>query len=289
MHLRAPMPSIANSVGRFRKPMVILAAGALAMSMYGAVGAATPSNGLIKACVDKTTKVTRVTIYASPTWCKSTEAYKWWNQTGVAGPKGATGPQGATGSAGQDSIVPGPQGATGAMGPQGATGADGPQGATGENSTVAGPQGDTGELGPQGATGENSVVPGPQGDTGEMGPQGATGENSTVPGPQGATGPQGAPGQNGGLNSVTQVTGTTEPFGGNDNVGTTVTATATCPSGSLVSGGGDVNGNNGKHYAVITSSYPSSATTWTVIATLFAGTDANGNPPSLTAYALCGA
>jgi hypothetical protein len=132
-------------------------------------------------------------------------------------------------------------------------------------------------------------VQGPQGATGADGPQGATGADSTVPGPQGATGPQGAPGQNGGLNSVTQVTGTTEPFGGNDNVGTTRTATATCPSGSLISGGGDVSGNNGKHYAVITSSYPSSDTTWTVIATLFAGTDANGNPPSLTAYALCGA
>ena len=47
--------------------------------------------------------------------------------------------------------------------------------------------------------------------------------------------------------------------------------------------------NNDRHYAAITASYPSSATTWTVVATIVAGTQANGNPPSLTAYALCGA
>ena len=70
-------------------------AGALAVGMTGAVGAATPSDpNLIKACSDKTTKITRITIYASPTWCKSTEAYKEWNKTG---PKGATGATGATG------------------------------------------------------------------------------------------------------------------------------------------------------------------------------------------------
>ncbi|MFL5711873.1 MAG: hypothetical protein ACJ77W_08350, partial [Chloroflexota bacterium] len=68
------MSSNAKSVGRFRKPAIVLMAGALLLSMSGAVGAATPTNGLIKACVNKTTKVTRVTIYASPTWCKSNEA-----------------------------------------------------------------------------------------------------------------------------------------------------------------------------------------------------------------------
>jgi len=88
---------------------------------------------------------------------------------------------------------------------------------------------------------------------------------------------------------VTRQVGTTDAFTGNENTGATVTATATCSTGRLVSGGGDVNGNNVKHYAAITSSYPSSATTWTVIATIVAGTNANGNPPSLIAYALCGA
>jgi hypothetical protein len=88
---------------------------------------------------------------------------------------------------------------------------------------------------------------------------------------------------------VTRVTGTAAGFAGNDLLGATVTATATCASGKLVGGGGDVNGNNAKKYAAITSSYPSSATVWTVTATLVAGSFANGSPPSLTPYALCAA
>ena len=88
---------------------------------------------------------------------------------------------------------------------------------------------------------------------------------------------------------MTVVTGTAAGFAGNDGLGATVTGTATCTSGKLVGGGGDINGNNAKHYAAITSSYPSSATTWTVIATIVAGLNTNGNPPSLTPYALCAA
>ena len=78
-------------------------------------------------------------------------------------------------------------------------------------------------------------------------------------------------------------TGTTAGFDGNDGLGATVTATATCTTGTLVSGGGNVTDNNaGKHYAAITSSYPSSdGDTWTVVATIVAGNHANGNPPSL--------
>ncbi|MFL5682441.1 MAG: hypothetical protein ACJ77O_04795, partial [Chloroflexota bacterium] len=84
--------------------------------------------------------------------------------------------------------------------------------------------------------------------------------------------------------------GTAVGFDGNDLLGATVTATATCTTGKLVSGGGNVTGNNVKHYAVITSSFPNTtATTWTVVATIVAGSHAPGNPPSLTAYALCGA
>jgi hypothetical protein len=91
------------------------------------------------------------------------------------------------------------------------------------------------------------------------------------------------------LNSVTIVTGTAAGFAGNGQLGDTVTATATCASGKLVAGGGNITGNNAKHYAAITSSYPSSATVWTVTATLLAGSFANGSPPSLTPYALCAA
>ena len=87
----------------------------------------------------------------------------------------------------------------------------------------------------------------------------------------------------GGLNSVHRDTGHHRRlWRATTNIGATVTATATCPSGTLVSGGGDVNGNNAKHYAAMTSSYPSSATTWTVIATIVAGTQRQRatRPPS---------
>ena len=95
------MASFPTPVARFRKPAALLIAGALALSLSGAVGAATPPDGnLIKACVDKTTKVTRVTIYASPTWCKSTESYKFWSKTGPVGPKGANGTNGTNGAPG---------------------------------------------------------------------------------------------------------------------------------------------------------------------------------------------
>ena len=65
-----------------------------------------------------------------------------------------------------------------------------------------------------------------------------------------------------------------------------------CTTGTLVSGGGDIspNGVNGRHWAAITASYPSAdGDTWTVVATIVAGDQSSGNPPSLTAYALCGA
>jgi hypothetical protein len=261
---RAPMASLPTPIGRLRKPLTLLMAGALVMSMSGAVGAATPGGNIIKACTDKTTKVTRITIYASPTWCKSTESYKWWNVTGPTGPKGDTGAQGPQG-------IQGPQGQPGVAGT--GTGADGKSayeiavevdGFSGtEQQWLDSLKGDKGDDG----------IQGPKGDDGIQGPKGDTG----------ATGPAG------GLGSVSRDTGATTGFAGNANLGDTVTATATCSSGTLVSGGGDIdpNGVGGRHYAAITSSYPSSATTWTVIATIVAGDQTNGNPPSLTAYALC--
>jgi hypothetical protein len=160
-------------------------------------------------------------------------------------------------------------------------------------SSLVGPKGDPGSAGKSAYEvafeNDNSVgtesewlasLVGPKGDPGAKGDQGD-------PGPKGDKGDTGNTGPAGGLNSVSRVTGTTDAFTGNENTGATVTATATCSSGTLVTGGGDVNGNNAKHYAAITSSYPNSATSWTVIATIVAGTNANGNPPSLTAYALC--
>jgi hypothetical protein len=89
------------------------------------------------------------------------------------------------------------------------------------------------------------------------------------------------------VTTVTKVTGTPSAWDGNDGLGVSVTAIATCASGKVVGGGGDVNNNGPRHYGAITSSYPSSATTWTVIATYVAGTYVPGSPASLTAYALC--
>ena len=92
------------------------------------------------------------------------------------------------------------------------------------------------------------------------------------------------------MNGVTQVTGTTTAFGGNVVVGATVTATAQCSTGIMVSGGANITGNSANSaanaIAVVTSSYPTAANTWTVIATEVIHA-ATGNPPSVTAYALC--
>jgi hypothetical protein len=86
---------------------------------------------------------------------------------------------------------------------------------------------------------------------------------------------------------VTIVQSTAAGFNGNAVLGDTVTQTATCASGKVVGGGGDISGNNSRKYAAITSSYPSSGTVWTVTATLLNGTFAGGLPPSLTVYAVC--
>jgi hypothetical protein len=282
-----------------RKPATLLMAGALVLSMSGAVGASTPTaSNVIKGCVNKTTKIVRLSIYASPTFCKSTEVYRFWN---VTGPKGAPGTNGTNGTNGTDGDsgyqVAQDNGFLGTelewldslVGPKGDKGDPGTDGTNGTNGTN-GTDGDSGyqvalDNGFLGTAQEwlDSIV-GPKGDKGDPGTDGTNGTNGT----DGAKGDKGDTGAPGGLNGVTRATGTTDAYGGNENTGATVTATATCPSGTkLVTGGGDVSGNNLKHYAAVTSSFPSSATTWTVIATIVAGTNANGNPPSLTAYALC--
>jgi hypothetical protein len=306
--------------------MTVLMAGALVLTMSGAVGAATPSSGsgIIKACVTKTTKVVRLSIFASPTWCRKTEVYRFWNVTGPTGATGAQGVQGPKGDKG-DTGTAGTNGTNGIQGIQGIQGTQGPKGDKGDTGlTGAGTPGAAGKSayevaydndntigteqqwldslqGADGANGDSAyavaVADGFVGDVtawldslkGAKGDPGTNGTNGT----NGAKGDKGDPGDTGpagGLNSVHRDTGTTAGFPGNVDLGGTVTATATCTTGTLVSGGGDINANgvNGKHWAAITSSYPSSATTWTVIATVVAGDQANGNPPSLTAYALCG-
>jgi hypothetical protein len=274
---RESMASIPTPTRRLRAPMVVVLAGVLVMSMSGAAGAANPVGWTkINACVNKTTKVTKIRVkpFSAAHWCRPNERKFTWS---IVGPKGATGATGAAGTAGAPGTpgAPGLPGAKGDPGDAGAPGAPGTAGAPG----APGEKGDPGEPGAPGEKGD----PGEPGAPGEKGDPGEPG----APGEKGDPGEPGAPGAPGGLSDVSRATGTTAGFGGNDNVGATRTATATCSSGHIVSGGGDVNGNNDKHYAVLTSSYPSSATTWTVVATLFGGTDANGSPPSLTAYALC--
>lgn len=109
---------------------------------------------------------------------------------------------------------PGPQGPQGEQGPPGPQGDPGPQGEQG----LPGPQGDPGPQGEQG-------LPGPQGDPGPQGEQG-------LPGPQGDPGPQGEQGPPGvsGYQVVTAFSASSALR--------RQSATAICPGGKTVLGGG---------------------------------------------------
>jgi hypothetical protein len=114
-----------------------------------------------------------------------------------------------------------------------------------------------------------------QGDPGATGPAGPQGD----PGLQGAAGPA----------SSTIVTGTTQQSAPNALKGKTVTATATCSSGVLMGGGGVAMLSDGSSpfKGVLTQSYPSTASTWTVVGVV---EDANLNGSrrlNVTAYAVC--
>src|SRR4029078_12985370 len=101
------MCSLLPRISRMRKPATLLMAGALVLSMSGAVGASTPTaSNVIKGCVNKENKTVRLSIFARPTFCKKTEVYRFWNVTGPKGATGATGAQGLTGPPGSQ----GPQG-----------------------------------------------------------------------------------------------------------------------------------------------------------------------------------
>jgi hypothetical protein len=111
---------------------------------------------------------------------------------------------------------------------------------------------------------------------GTPGPQGP-------PGPAGPAGPQGPPGPAG----SNRVVGTPVSTGTNPLVGARVTATAACPSGSVLLGGGaqaTTTGSTGR--AALSSSYPSSTTVWTAVGVVTRA-PGPGNRMTVTAYALC--
>jgi Collagen triple helix repeat (20 copies) len=121
---------------------------------------------------------------------------------------------------------------------------------------------------------------GPQGPPGPQGPQGATGPQ----GPSGATGPQGAVGPQGppGLSGYLLVTVFTESSAA-DNRG----ATAECPSGrKVLGGGGRIASPVGEHQrgVYIADSNPSGTDAWIVTAS---ESVENGAVWGLTAYAIC--
>jgi Collagen triple helix repeat (20 copies) len=135
----------------------------------------------------------------------------------------------------------------GKTGQTGATGAQGPQGPPGPQGQQ-GPQGATGQTGAQGQTGPQ----GPAGPTGATGPQGPAGPTGAT-GPQGPVGPAAATGYQQVVGTAT-ATNSTSPE----------TATASCPAGKIVVGGGGVLTAGAR--AALTQSQPTSTTTWTVTA-----------------------
>jgi hypothetical protein len=147
--------------------------------------------------------------------------------------------------------------------------------------SVAGKDGINGMVGPSGTDGVpgrdgSAGVDGTRGDAGPMGTTGSSGSNGAI-GPQGPAGPQGSTGATGptGANAVLPPTFSRVALQAPSIVTATgsSSATATCPAGRVVTGGGV----SGTGSAAARTSYPSSATAWT-------GSLASG---VATVYALC--
>ena len=175
--------------------------------------------------------------------------------SGPAGPAGPQGPQGATGLQGTS----GPQGPQGAAGPQGPKG---DKGETGEGLRLAGviataddlpESADEGDAYLVSSTGHLWVWDGAQFvDGGQVrGPAGPEGPA----GPQGPVGPEGPAGPAARLSGYEIVTGADVAVGEED---WRATATATCPAGKVVIGGGG-NVDDGEAPTGIVESRPFSA------------------------------
>lgn len=153
-----------------------------------------------------------------------------------------------------------------------------------------GPQGAQGLQGVQGAQGAQGVpgVTGPQGPVGLRGATGATGRQGSQ-GPAGQNGAQGARGPAGTIAASTPVSGPAVLSSIDPAVGTAISATASCPTGQVLLGGGAQitgPGDVGKS-VMLRSSYPSSSTTWRTVAVVMAPVGIT-DQVTLHPYALCG-
>ncbi|MBI5457963.1 collagen-like protein [Candidatus Kaiserbacteria bacterium] len=139
-----------------------------------------------------------------------------------------------------------------------------------------GEQGPAGPAGPQGPKGDK----GDKGDTGDTGPVGPEGPQ----GPQGQKGEQGVAGNSGAV----RIEGTPISSAPGAGGGAQVTATATCPTGVLLGGGANVTNSSGTSNGsvILSSSYPSDATTWTAVGTVRAVLAASAEMV-VQAFALC--
>ena len=155
--------AIAGRRARTLGVALVLAGGVAAFATASVKPKKPSAAGVINACVNKRTGVTRISAR-----CRKNEKKVRWNAkgaAGLAGPIGAKGDQGA----------PGPQGAKGNTGDKGATGTSGPRGATGETGAT-GAKGETGAAGQDGASGADGSR-GATGATGAQGLQGPAGQN----------------------------------------------------------------------------------------------------------------
>lgn len=168
-------------------------------------------------------------------------------------------------------LVSSPDAVAGPQGPPGAQGATGVQGIQG----VAGAQGPAGPTGPAGAKGATGLT----GREGPVGPSGATG----------ARGSAGATGASGTIAASIPLSGTPVLSQVDPPVGTAVTASAVCPLGDIVLGGGalvSAPGTAAKDVA-LRSSLPTNTNGWRATGTVIASLPA-GEQMSVRPYVLCG-
>jgi collagen type VII alpha len=133
-----------------------------------------------------------------------------------------------------------------------------------------------GPTGPKGATGAPGAV----------GPKGATGAPGAV-GPKGATG---APGRPGTIAATKTITATPVKSVTDPTAGTVIFAETSCPSGSILIGGGGLVSAKGvfaDRGVELRTSYPLNSTTWYTAAETTA-TLHTGSPMVLTPYVICG-